>query len=360
MALALPFVTEVWQVYLLIFLLQAASAGFTPTFQATIPDMLPDERDYTNALSLSRLAYDLESLISPMLAAALLTVISFHSLFAGTVLGFLLSAALVLTVRLPSPKPSAPRGIWDRTTRGIRLYLATPRLRGLLALNVAVAAAGAMVIVNTVVVVKSGFGLGDREVALALAAFGAGSMVAALALPRLLERVPDRRAMLVGAGVLAIGMLIGPLAGSLASLMPLWFVLGLGYSLTQTPTGRLLRRSAHAEDRPALFAAQFALSHACWLAPIRSRAGWARRQGSTPRFWSWPRSRPRRGHRGGALWPAPDPEVIPHATPTSARATRTFRRRPWMRRAATHMRSSSTTGIDLATACVTGRADRRA
>jgi len=49
-ALALPFVTEVWQVYALIFLLQAASAGFTPTFQATIPDILPDERDYTRAL----------------------------------------------------------------------------------------------------------------------------------------------------------------------------------------------------------------------------------------------------------------------------------------------------------------------
>jgi MFS family permease len=54
-ALALPFVTGVWQVYVLIFLLQAASAGFTPTFQATIPDILPDEKDYTRALSLSRL-----------------------------------------------------------------------------------------------------------------------------------------------------------------------------------------------------------------------------------------------------------------------------------------------------------------
>ena len=32
-----------------------------------------------------------------------------------------------------------------------------------------------------------------------------------------------------------------------------------------TPSGRLLRRSAHSEDRPALFTAQFALSHACWL-----------------------------------------------------------------------------------------------
>src|ERR671911_2857534 len=55
-ALFLPFVTEVWQVYLLIFLLQSASAAFTPTFQATIPDLLPEERDYTRALSLSRLA----------------------------------------------------------------------------------------------------------------------------------------------------------------------------------------------------------------------------------------------------------------------------------------------------------------
>ncbi|MBN9052417.1 MAG: MFS transporter, partial [Rhizobiales bacterium] len=95
-ALALPFVTEIWQVYVLIFVLQSASAGFTPTFQATIPDVLPDEKEYTRALSLSRLAYDLESVVSPMLAAALLTVISFHSLFAGTVVGFLVSAALVV------------------------------------------------------------------------------------------------------------------------------------------------------------------------------------------------------------------------------------------------------------------------
>lgn len=60
-ALLLPFVSEVWQIYVLIFLLQSASAAFTPTFQATIPDVLPEEADYTRALSLSRLAYDFES-----------------------------------------------------------------------------------------------------------------------------------------------------------------------------------------------------------------------------------------------------------------------------------------------------------
>ncbi len=57
--------------------------------------------------------------------------------------------------------------------------------------------------------------------------------------------------------------------------MVLWVVLGFGYSLTQTPAGRLLRRSAQPEDRPAIFAAQFALSHVCWLFayPIAGRLG---------------------------------------------------------------------------------------
>lgn len=38
----------------------------------------------------------------------------------------------------------------------------------------------------------------------------------------------------------------------------------LGF-LINTPTGRLLRRSSAEKDRPAYFAAQFSLSHACWL-----------------------------------------------------------------------------------------------
>jgi predicted MFS family arabinose efflux permease len=272
-ALALPFVTEVWQIYVLIFILQSAAAAFTPTFQATIPDILPDEDEYTRALSLSRLAYDLESVASPMLAAALLTVISFHNLFAGTVIGFLASASLVATVLLPKAKSVPKRSIYERTTRGMRIFLATPRLRGLLALNLTVAAASAMVIVNTVVLVQSRFALPQSSTALALAAFGGGSMIAALGLPRLLKDIKDRTAMLFGGGILVVGLSMGVSLTSYHFLLPLWMVLGVGYSLAQTPSGRLLRRSAHAEDRPALFAAQFALSHACWLITY-PLAGW--------------------------------------------------------------------------------------
>ena len=273
-ALFLPFVTQVWEIYVLIFVLQAASAAFTPMFQATIPDVLPDEKAYTQALSLSRLAYDMESLVSPMLAALLLSVVSFHSLFGGTVIGFLASAALVVSAVLPRAKMPPRRSIYERTTRGLRIYLATPRLRGLLALNLAIASGSAMVIVNTVVLVQGSFALTQTATAIALACFGAGSMLVALALPSLLERLPERRVMLAGAVLIALGLLAGLLLASrYATLLPLWFVLGLGYSLAQTPSGRLLRRSSSDADRPALFAAQFALSHACWLITY-PLAGW--------------------------------------------------------------------------------------
>jgi len=269
-ALALPFVAQIWQVYVLIFLLQSASAAFTPTFQATIPDVLPEEGRYTRALSLSRLAYDLENIASPILAGLLLTVMSYNTLFLGTVAGFLASAVLVLSVLLPSPQPSEPRGIYDRSTRGIRIYLATPRLRGLLALNLAAAAGGAMILVNTVVLVRGELGLGESALAWSMGAFGAGSMIAALGLPRLLDRLPDRPVMLGGAGLLTATLLtlaatIVAVGLSWPMLLIAWFGAGLGYAAVLTPSGRLLRRSAHSEDRPAVFAAQFALSHVCWL-----------------------------------------------------------------------------------------------
>ncbi|EEE38046.1 hypothetical protein RKLH11_1887 [Rhodobacteraceae bacterium KLH11] len=276
--IGLPFVSEIWQVYVLIFVLQSASAGFTPAFQATIPDVLTDEQDYTKALSLSRLAYDLESLLSPMLAAALLLFVSFDSLFLGTCIGFVASALLVVSVTLPSPKPTKPRGIYDRTTRGIRIYLKTPRLRGLLALSWSAAALSSMVIVNTVVLVRVDLHLSESAVAIALAGFGGGSMLAAFALPHLLERIADRQVMLGGAalatGVMAIAALLSStLPMTLCLLTVIWLLVGFGYSGTLTPSGRLLTRSAHAEDRPALFAAQFTLSHACWLV-LYPLAGW--------------------------------------------------------------------------------------
>ncbi|WP_299348543.1 MFS transporter [uncultured Shimia sp.] len=286
-ALSLPFVDAVWQIYVLIFLLQSASATFTPAFQAVIPDILTDERDYTRALSLSRLAYDIENLVSPALAGLLLMMMDFHWLFAGTVAGFLWSTALIQVTRLPSQRSEPPRPFVERVTRGTWIYLSTPRLRGLLAFNFAAAAAGAFVLVNTVVMIRGVFGLGETHLAYAMATFGGGSMLSALLIPSLLDRATDRSVMRLAALMLACVTLVhgvlfatfGPMRWEV--FLGFWFASGVLYSAILTPSGRLLRRSAHPEDRPALFTAQFALSHACWLVTY-PLAGWAAELVSLP------------------------------------------------------------------------------
>lgn len=269
-ALCLPFVDQVWHIYALIFVLQAASAAFTPAFQAVIPEILPEEAQYTRALSLSRLAYDLEALLSPVIAAALLTLVSYHNLFLGTAAGFLGSALLVLITRFPSITPDGAAPFTERLTRGVRVFIKSNQLRSLMAMNLVVACATAMVLVNTVVLVQGTLGRTEADVALLLAAYGAGSMVVALTLPRVLDRTPDSGVMLTGSSLLPPGLVAASALIALApqawvALLLLWLVLGAATSMVLTPSARLLRRASTQANRPAVFAAQFSLSHACFI-----------------------------------------------------------------------------------------------
>lgn len=263
---ALPLVTSVWQVFLLVFIVNACSAAFTPAFQALIPVILTEEDQYTQALSLSRIAFELEALLSPALAAILLVLIGLDALLVADAISFLISAGLIASVLLPSAQPGeAVDRTWRRITRGARRYLVVPRLRGLLALNFAVASASAMVIINSVVFVRTQFDLSSSSVACALAVSGAGSMLAAFAIPGLLRRFSERNVMIAGGAMLAVGLAVAGLITGYTALLGTWFVLGVGLAIVQTPAGRLIQRSARGDDGPDLFAAQFSLSHACWL-----------------------------------------------------------------------------------------------
>jgi len=139
-------------------------------------------------------------------------------------------------------------------------------------LNLVVATTTAMVIVNTVVLVQGELGRPQPDVALMLAVYGGGSMLIALGMPKLLEALPDRRVMLTGGIALPVLLLVG--TGVIAwmedtpqwvTLLLVWMLLGAATSTVLTPSARLLRRNSTEQNRPAVFAAQFSLSHACFL-----------------------------------------------------------------------------------------------
>jgi MFS family permease len=271
--LVLPFVTATWQVLVLVFVFSLASAIFTLVYQTVVPYLLANQEDYTKSLARSRIAGELESSISPLAAAGLLLIFPAAGVFLVAAVGFLLSAWLIARMRMPGPATKKGDRLLPAVLRGPRLLLATKDLRGLVALDVAVAVASAMVLVNTVVIVQGVFDLDRQASAYAFAVFGLGSILGAIAMTPALRTRPDRAVMLSGAALLSAGLLGGALIATLKGLFAVWFLIGLGCSLALTPASYLIRRVARPADLQDLFAAQLALTSGCMMLAY-SAAGW--------------------------------------------------------------------------------------
>jgi len=265
-----------WQIAALAFAFFVLSAGFTPLFQSVIPDVLPDEEGYTRALALSRFAYTLESVLSPVAAALLLKVLPGDALFMVAAFAFLGSVLMILATRFPVRGEDQRKGPFlRRALRGLWIYSRTPRLRGLFLLNVALSLAMAWILVNSVVFAGSRLGDAAYYFPFLMAAHGLGAGIGALLVPRLVRRTGERRTMLAGAlGFATIGLVFSSLpllAPAGAALV--WCAFGVAASLVLTPGGLVIVRSAAPVDRAAVFAAQFSLSHAGWLLAY-PLAGW--------------------------------------------------------------------------------------
>jgi MFS transporter, NRE family, putaive nickel resistance protein len=279
---AFPFITTVWQVYLLIFLLNAATAFFTPAYEASLPEVV-GEALYTRALAWSRVAVDIEAAGGPLVAGILIAVIGVRWTFWFDGLTYLLSALLVWRSRVPrAPKPTSPfpwAMVWTQATHGTRILLREPSLRRALVLHFAEAAAGACAIVATVAYVHDVLGLGDTAFALSMTALGIGSSVAALLASRRAEGAAGvsgdeqhlgyhrwaSRAMIGGGCLLTVSLLPGWLQPGLVALLVLWALNGAGQALVAVPSVGLLAAHTDSSERGRAYAAHFALTHLFWL-----------------------------------------------------------------------------------------------
>lgn len=278
MLLLLPmvFVTQTWQVAALAFAFFVLAAGFTPLFQSVIPDVLPEEETYTKALAWSRVAYTLEAVLSPVIAAVLLNLVTGEVLFVAAALAFSGSVLALLLTRFPPRTEVAQKGPFlKRVGRGMWIYRRTPRLKGLFLLNFSLSLAMAWVLVNSVVYAGVRLGDADRYFPILMMFYGLGAGLGAVVVPRLLRQTSERSVMLAGAfGFAAVGAgfaMIPPPA--LPVLAGVWVAFGFASSLVLTPGGLVIVRSAERKDRTAVFAAQFSLSHAGWLVAY-PLAGW--------------------------------------------------------------------------------------
>ncbi|HEY8158645.1 MAG TPA: MFS transporter [Methylobacter sp.] len=279
-----PFVQNVWQVYLMIFFINAATAFFTPTYDSTIPEVVGREQ-YVRALSLSRIAVDMEAVLGPAIAGLLVSLLGLNWLFWFDAATYLISAVLVLASVLPHiPKPSVQfsfKTLLGELTLGARILLRQSVLRRALLLNLVDAIAGAAAIVATVVYVKDVLKLGEDEFVLAMVGLGLGSTVTALFLGWATGRYESgakgpaelhgrrhrwtERALLTGGVILGLILLPGIWRPSFLLFACLWLLSGVGQALIDISSSTLLAEHTQKADRGKAYAAHFALTHTFWL-----------------------------------------------------------------------------------------------
>jgi NRE family putative nickel resistance protein-like MFS transporter len=279
-----PFITEVWQVYALIFAINAVTAFFTPTFEASIPEIVGEEQ-YVKALSYSRVAVDIEAVAPPAVAGLLVVWLGVRWVFWFDAATYLVSALLVILVAMPRIKkvfaPISSSGFISELTVGTRIILREPSLRQAIILSFAEALAGAAAIVATVVYVHDVLGYGDTAFALVMAGLGLGSTITAIFLGRATGRYErgvlnretlhgrrhawTRYSLITGGLILGLLLLPGIFKPGVFIFGIMWFLNGAGQALIGISSSTLLAEHTDEAERGRAYAAHFALTHACWL-----------------------------------------------------------------------------------------------
>jgi predicted MFS family arabinose efflux permease len=199
------------------------------------------------------------------------------SIFFLDAITFLISAILILTLprslnaaRDPTETSSATtwRDVRDGTTR---LWADAP-MRYALLLELVASVAGALVLVNTVGLVRGSLALNDVAYGWVMVAFGVGATLAALAAGALEKRLPRTRFVLLGAVVTTLAVIPANFV-PFAPLLALWLVVGAGQNWVNLPTQTLIADRTPTDAQGRVYGAHFAWSH-LWWALAYPLAGW--------------------------------------------------------------------------------------
>ena len=271
-----PFVTQVWQVYVLIFAINALTACFTPVFEATIPQLVGPTH-YGQAVALSRVAVDVEAVLGPIVAGLLVTGLGVHWVFWFDGLTYLLSALLItftVVPQLTSAISNSYRLVLADMFYGSRVLLKVRLLRQAMIASFSEATAGAAAIVATVAYVREDLQQSIWQLGLAMAAVGAGSSIGAFTLVRLSQSVDSKtrhasqfaiRVILAGSLLLASVLITAGIYAPYGLFVLLWAANGAGQAMIALPSSVLLAEHSSDHDRGRVYAAHFAITHACWL-----------------------------------------------------------------------------------------------
>jgi len=264
----LPFVSEAWQIYVLMLFLNIFNAFFTPAYQAAIPQSINNEKNYSSGIALSNATNQLLGVLGPGLAGAVAAWLGARQIFFVDAASFIIAAVFILT--LPSlliekkgKGQIVKAKVWTDIMKGTRFLFTDKAIRFALLIELVSAIAGAQILVNTVGYIKGQLHLTDKDYGYVMAVFGIGAAIAAFASANL-DKSKNRIASLMIGGVL---MCISISFGNYVVFIPLlilWLLAGFGQTLAEMPSQILIAEKIPKEEHGKVYGAHFAWSHLWW------------------------------------------------------------------------------------------------
>lgn len=257
------FADAVWQIYALAVLINLGSAIFTPIYRAVIPEVVTPAQ-YPKAAAIGSIAYDAANILSPSMAALLIVLFGFRGNFIVDAVTFLASAALLIGLpRLAVEAVTAEKKLPVSVGQGLSAMFRRLPLRQSLFLALQTSIAGAFVIVATVDLIKVDMRLSDTAYAWVMGAFGIGSVCGAFAYSKV-STAARNFSVNASSPVMLLTLAAVAIAPLYAVVIAAWFFIGAGYSILGVRGSELLATNSSGAERPHVFAAHFALSHAGW------------------------------------------------------------------------------------------------
>jgi len=267
--ISLVFINRVWQLYILIFILNIFNAFFTPAFKACIPQLIKEKENYGKAISLSNATWQLLGILGPGLAGAMAVLWGSRQIFIFDAFSFLFSSALVVFIPIASISEKSINlrssfvNVWSDVSKGTKLLFSLKPIRFALLIELTAAIAGAQIIVNTIGHIKGDLLFSDREYGWTMAAFGIGATIGAFSSDSA-DRSKNKTILLtIGALLLACAVSAANFV-SLGVFIVLWILAGIGQNFACMPSQILIAENFSKEKQGTIYGSHFAWTHLWW------------------------------------------------------------------------------------------------
>ena len=252
------FSTQLWEIYILVFLLSSFSRFFYPAQNAIIPNIVKDE-NLVEANSISQMSYMLSLILGPALAAPLIVIFGYSIAFVFDSLSFLFSAFMISLIVIRENTERKKKDVIKEMMDGLsyirnnRTVMALILLFSGIMFIVGGLNVGYTIYVRDVLHMKI-IGLGSLEIA-----FGIGAIVGSVAVGMLAKKVKEGD-MIMG-GITFVGVLLFIMA-----LTPHFFVIifisiliGSANMFISNPANATLQRAVPDDFRGKVFGVQGAI-----------------------------------------------------------------------------------------------------